>query len=240
MKKLKIITLVAALMLASTTLCQTKAQTQNEMQTFFYKKYAGITIRIDATNETIPTENLTVKLWYNCTAEPVHIDYLNLTIYGFKEGTQKVTLNSTCLLKDASLSFNSTSEIEVVAHVPEDVWGVAYVELYLEYSIVDLHLKYFEGFSVTAIRNVQYEMLQQIFSLLNQTFWESFGKNLTMDELLNLNATYWELLQNYTALEGSLTELNNTRVAVGVLAVTTIFFVATTVYLVMRKPKDYW
>ncbi|MEM3694981.1 MAG: hypothetical protein QXJ11_03370 [Candidatus Bathyarchaeia archaeon] len=246
MKKSRIITLVAILILTSATFCRTSAQA-NEMQTFFYKKYAGITIRVNAINETIPNENLTIKLWYNSTAEPVHIDYLNLTIYGFREGAQKLTLNSTCLLENASLPFNNTGEFEVVAHVPDDVWGVTYAELYLEYSIVDLPLKYLEGFSMTAIRNIRYEELQEkyrelngTFSLLNQTFWESFGKNLTIDELLSLNETYWELLQNYTTLQGSLNELNNTRVAVGVLAVTTIFFVATTVYLVMRKPKDYW
>lgn len=247
MKKIKIITLVAMLILTSTIICRASAQTPDEIRTFFYNAHAGITIRVDATNETKPNENLTVKLWYNSTADFVHIDYLNLTIYGFIEGAQRLTLNSTCLLENAPLQFNETREFEIVVHVPDDVWGVAYAELYLKYSIADLPLKYIEGFSITAIRNVRYEELQEkynelseTFSLLNQTFWESFGKNLTMDELLSLNATYWELLQNYTALEGSINELNNTRVAVGVLAVTTIFFVATTVYLVMRRPKDYW
>jgi hypothetical protein len=224
------------------------------MRTFFYRAYAGITIRVDATNETKPNENLTVKLWYNCTADFVHVDHLNLTIYGFKEGTEEVMLNNTCALESTPLSFNYTGEFEVVVHVPDDVWGVACAEFYLEYSIAGTPLQRRERFSITAIRNVRYEELQEkynelseafshlneTFSLLNQMFWESFGKNLTMDELLSLNATYWELLQNYTALEGSINELNNTRVAVGVLAVTTIFFVATTVYLVMRKPKDYW
>jgi len=261
MKKIKIITLVAMLILTSTIICRASAQTQDEMQTFFYKVYAGITIRVDATNETKPNENLTVKLWYNCTADFVHVDHLNLTICGFKEGTEEVILNNTCALESTPLSFNYTGEFEVVVQVPDDVWGVACAEFYLKYSIADSPLQCRERFSITAIRNVRYEELQkkynelseafshlnetfshlnETYSLLNRKFWESFGKNLTMDELLRLNATYWELLQNYTALEGSINELNNTRVAVGVLAVTTIFFVATTVYLVMRKPKDYW
>jgi len=48
-----------------------------------------------------------------------------------------------------------------------------------------------------------------------------------------LNETYW-------SLKGSSNELGNTRTAVGILAVTTVFFVATTLYLVMRKPKESW
>lgn len=242
------------LILTFTILCRAGAQTPDEMRTFFYKAHAGITIRVDAANETIPNENLTVRLWYNCTADFVHVDYLNLTIYGFKEGVEKVMLNTTCVLESTSLPFNYTDEFEIVVRVPDDVWGVAYAEFYLKYSIADLPLEHKEGFSITAIRNVRYEELQkkynelseafshlnETFSLLNQTFWESFGKNLTMGDLLSLNATYWELLQKCAALEGSVNELNNTRVAVGVLAVTTIFFVATTLYLVVRKPKDYW
>jgi len=41
-------------------------------------------------------------------------------------------------------------------------------------------------------------------------------------------------------LQGSSNELGNTRMAVGILAITTVFFVATTLYLVMRKPKESW
>jgi hypothetical protein len=240
LKKIKIMAIVTALTLASIIFNNVQAQFSDEMQTFFYRDYAGITIRVNATNETLPDGNLTVRLWLNCTAVGVYINYLNLTIYGFKEGEQKISLNNTCLLENSQLPFNFTEEYEVVVHVPENVWGTAYLELRLEYSIVDLPLKYGEGFSITAIKNIEFENLKKEYQELNQTFWESFGKNLTRDDLLSLNATYWELLQNYTTLERSINELNNTRMAVGVLAVTTIFFVATTAYLIMRKPKSYW
>ena len=57
--------------------------------------------------------------------------------------------------------------------------------------------------------------------------------NLTAESLALLNETYW-------GLKGSSNELGNTRMAVGILAITTVFFVATTLYLVMRKPKESW
>jgi hypothetical protein len=92
------------------------------------------------------------------------------------------------------------------------------------------------------LKNIEEELKASTstFNLLNQTFWESFQMNLTMENLALLNKTYWELQRNYTALQGSLNELDNTRTAVTVLAITTVFFVATTVYMVMRKPKQYW
>jgi prefoldin subunit 5 len=104
-----------------------------------------------------------------------------------------------------------------------------------------------------------YTALQGNLSELNETYWKSFQMNLTVDNLAYINRTYWELQQNYTALqgnlselqarynslqqnyttlEGSLSDLNNTRSAVAVLAITSIFFLATTVYLIMRKPKE--
>jgi hypothetical protein len=55
-----------------------------------------------------------------------------------------------------------------------------------------------------------------------------------------LNNTYWELQANYTSLTGNLGELDNTRRLSTILGVTTAFFVATTVYLVVRKPKEIW
>ena len=72
--------------------------------------------------------------------------------------------------------------------------------------------------------------LNSTFEQLNQTFWNYFHKDLTPE---NLNET----LQG---LQGGSDELGNTRMAVGILAVTTVFFVATTLYLVMRKPKESW
>jgi hypothetical protein len=35
-------------------------------------------------------------------------------------------------------------------------------------------------------------------------------------------------------------DIGNTRSVATLLGVTTVFFVATTVYLVMKKPKDYF
>lgn len=219
--------ILKTLILTVAILNQARAQSLDEMQTFFYKDYAGITMRIDATNKTDPNGTLTVRLWLNCTAAIVHIEYLNISIYGFIEGEQKISLNNTSIFKDEPLYFNQTLEYEITVQVPPKVWGAAYVEFILKYLIQEDSFQKTEGFSITVIRNVEFEGLKDAYRELNDTFTQ-------------LNQTYWELMKNYTELEGRLGELNNTRVAVGVLAIIAFFFVITTLYLAMRKPKQYW
>jgi hypothetical protein len=131
--------------------------------------------------------------------------------------------------------------------IPHDVWDAIYAELHIEYKVVDSTFEKNPNFSITIVRNVYLEQLENAFKnlnytywQLNQTFWECFQMNLTKENLDGLNQTYWALQQNYTSVQGSLIELGNIRIAVIILAITTVFFVATTLYVVMRKPKEYW
>jgi len=226
----------------------TTAQTSDEMQTFFTKPYVGITIKFSATPETVPGENITINLWINCTADDVNVEGLTLSIYGFKWGREKVPLKSERIIEfTSSLVFNHTSQYNYTVHIPHDVWDVIYAELHIQYTVVDSTFEENPNFSITIVRNVYLEQLENAFKnlnytywQLNQTFWESFQMNLTKENLDGLNQTYWALQQNNTSVQGSLIELGNTRIAVIILAITTIFFVATTFYVVMRKPKEYW
>jgi hypothetical protein len=265
MRKLRTVTPAFVMMILALTLVKsTVAQTSNETQTFFSSEYAGISIQFNATRETVPGANITINLWINCTADGVYLDYLNLTVYGyshFKYGLEKTTLNATCVMQKTALIFNHTSEYNYTVPVPNNVWDLTYAELNLKYTIKGDLIEHNESFSITTVRNVLWEELEETlrmlnetyqrlnvtywqlnttFEQLNQTFWEAFQMNLTAENLALLNMTYWELQQNYTMLQVNQNDLNNTRTAVAVLAITTVFFVATTVYMVMRKPKQSW
>lgn len=248
MKKNKTLTTIFVTLILLLALVQiTTAQTSDEMQTFFSKDYAGISIEVNATQETSPGESMTISLWINCTAAGVDVDYLTLSVYGFKYGREKILLNSTSLIESVSLAFNHTSRYDYTVNVPYDVWGAPLAELYLKYSIIDSPFEYNPSFSISIVRNVYLEELENMFKSLNltywqlnQSFWESFNMSLSPENLAQLNKTYWEYQQNYTSLQGTLNELSNTRQAAIALAITTVFFVATTIYLVMRKPKQYW
>jgi hypothetical protein len=248
MKKLKIVSVVFVMLILALTIVKgTTVQASNEMQTFFSKDYAGISIKVNATREAVPGGNMTIMLWAKCTADSVDVEYLTLGVYGFRYGQDKILLNSTRLLENFSPDFNDTSQFNYTVHVPSDVWDATYAELHLKYAIVGTPFEYNPSFSVTIVRNVYLEELENMFQnmnatywQLNSTFWESFHMNLTAENLALLNETYWGLQVNYTALQGSLNDLDNTRKAVAIFAVTTVFFVATTVYVTMRKPKQYW
>ena len=177
----------------------------------------------------------------NCTATGVKVDYLNLSLYGFAGGVEKVQLTAFGVMVNSSLLFNYTQEYSYDVLVPTDVWGPIYTDMHLKISVSNLDFKDNPSFSITTVRNIYYEKLQEIFknlnesySQLNSTFWQL--KNL-FDEL---NSTYWKLNDNHTALQGSLNEFSGTRQLMLLLGITTVFFVGTTTYLLLRKPTEYW
>jgi hypothetical protein len=222
-----LIVIMVALVVALAFVRGVNSQATDDLQTFFSRDYAGISIKVDATQETAPGENLNIKLWINCTAAGVKVEYLNLSIYGFRSGNEKILIDSVGLVQDSPMSFNYTSEYNFTVQVPVDVWDATYAELYLKYFIYSSVFEYNPSFSITIVRNIYYEQLQEDFRNLNESYYQ-------------LNQTFWELQQNYTALQKNLGELESTRQAAIALGVTTAFFVATTLYFVMRKPKQYW
>jgi len=243
MKKLeKLIMLFGISALASTLILTVKAQTPDEaMKTFFDSEIPGIKIQVNATAETQPTKNITVILNVRGLTD-VNVEYFNLSIFGFVHGKDKVLMAN---ITDTDFSLGSTSKkYNRTFIVPENVWDVTYGEILLTYTtkLGGLELTYRDlilGFTMTHVENVylkaieeQLQSLGSTYEQLNQTFWENFQMNLTAENIALLNQTLRDL-------QGSQTELNNTRTAVIVLAITSIFFVATTLYMIIRKPKQY-
>jgi hypothetical protein len=247
-RKLALILIIFTLTFAPLYGVKAQQLTEN-MQTFFDREIPGIKITVSATAETQPNENITVKIAMNPLVE-VNIEYFNFSVFGFLNGTYKTMIYNITV---NNFPFNDTFPL------PEQVWGVTFGEITLTYDVTYVIKKGIEititipyenltvGFDMTRVKNVYLETVEEqlrnlnsTFEQLNQTFWESFQMKLSAENLARLNQTYWELQQNYTALRGNLNELGNTRMAVGILAVTTVFFVATTLYLVMRKPKESW
>jgi len=224
------------------TICNVKAQSES-MQTFFDREIPGIKITVTATAETQPNENITVKITINPLEEEVNIKYFNFSVFGFISGTEKTMLIN---ITDNGFPLNNVRLYALNLTVPEQVWGVTYGEITLTYDVkyvinqgptITIPYENFIGFPMTRVKNVYLEAVEEqlrnlnsTFEQLNQTFWNYFHKDLTPE---NLNETLREL-------QGSSSELGNTRMAVGILAVTTVFFVATTLYLVMRKPRESW
>ena len=212
-----------------------KAQLPDEMKTVFSTNYAGISLIVDATNETDPGKNVTLRLRANCTSSYFSMECFNMTVHGFRlSGPEETILYSAVLASNKSLGFNETIDQTFTMPVPNDVYGPVFCRFYIKYIIVNQHFSQNPDFAITSVRNIYYETLKEEFRQLNQSYQqlnETYGQ---------LNQTYWELQENYTNLQKSMTDLSNTRMLATVFLVTTVFFVATTLYLTLRKPRESW
>jgi hypothetical protein len=246
--KVNVLTTVAILIIASIFARTTLVLASEELQQFFSEDYPGLSLKAEATAEIDPNDTLILKLWINCTARGVKIDYLKLNVYGFAGGKEKTSLYSVQVLNNTALELDEIHEENFTISVPGNVWGYTLAEISVTYSIMNTLLpSIYPSFQMTFVRNIDYEKLQADYALLNSSYWqfrsfydelnetffENFKMNLTLENLATLNNTLKEL-------QGRLGELNTTRVAVGVLAIIAFFFVITTLYLAMRKPKQYW
>jgi predicted nuclease with TOPRIM domain len=325
-----------AILLALANLKGLTAQAQGSMSTFFQRDYVGLSIRVDATQEIVPGENLAVRVSVTCTAIGVNVENINLAVYGFRNGREKIQLNTFEVIRNSALTFNSTHESRYNVSVPNEVWGPIYAELQFKYTIHDTQFADEPSFAITTVRNVYYEQLQRDFEQLQANFnqlnasynqlsstylalqalyaqlnasyaelnvvfaaksasYEQLQQNFNklsesysqldssyskledlyaqLDALYNelnqnytgldqnytelnqnytilnstymdLNGTYAKLDENYTSLQGnldgSLDEAAGTRQVTLVLGVMTALFVGTTVFLLIRKPKQYY
>jgi hypothetical protein len=227
-KNLAILFIIFTLASALTRAVEAQTTTEN-MKTFFDSELPGIKVQVNATSETQPGNYLNVTLSLTNQTD-VYVKYLNLSIFGFVNGTDKIPMAN---ITDNEFPLNSGSkEYNCTFGVPEQVWGVCYGELVLTYSatygLATLNFeKLTSGFTLTNIENVYLKNVEEQLRSLASAYEQ-------------LNQSYYELQQNYTSLKGNLGELEGTRQAVIVLAITSVFFVATTVYLIMRKPKQYF
>jgi len=242
---MKLYTLLAAItstLIIGLALVQNiKAQTPDEMQEFFSQEYEGFSIKVNATREIDPSQNMTIKIWINCTSDSVTMNILNVSVYGFRNGQVKTLLtNFTCIIDNTSLTYHNTIEYNHSLTVPIDVWSTTSAELYFSYTLMNRFHDDNPNFSTTLVRNVYMQELERRLEGLNQSYRQLNESYLQLNSTFGqLNQTYWDLYQNHTSLQGSIQELDNARRLTAILGITTAFFVLTTLYLIIRKPKDY-
>ena len=240
--KLSLILIVCTLTLTMVFKVRAEVEGAN-VKTFFDSEMPGIKIQANATAETRPTENLTV--WLHLVPQTdVYVELLRLEVYGFQNGTAKVSIGN---ISDYNFPLIGTArEYSWTFPVQDGVWGVTFAEITLTYSasLGGLELRFpnaTSGFYMTHVENTFLENLGGQLKGLNESYNQLNGtyNNLT-GEYLQLNQTFVQLQQNYTTLQGSMNELDNTRRVAVILAITTVFFVATTIFMVMRRPRESW
>jgi len=222
---------------------------EGTLQGFLDTSVLGVRIQVNATGQSRPGQNITVILVFAALpgVSEIKVQQFNLSVTGFLNGTSNTLLESTYggnfSLDNGPQSYNYTFPI------PEWVSGKTYGQITLSHwatyqqqfgSVVNNTITVYNnasacGFYMTDVENVYLENLQQNYQQLNQNYTQ-LHENYT--ELQN---NYTQLQKNYTdALHGNTNNLDSARTVITVLMITTVFFVATTLYFVIRKPKESW
>ncbi|MEM3577440.1 MAG: hypothetical protein QXX51_03180 [Candidatus Bathyarchaeia archaeon] len=249
MKKLKLIILICCLSIASLPLARTEAQ--NETITKLLN-LPGINIEINATAEAVPGQNVSLTLSLSKALGPkdVYIGYLNVSVFGFVYGKEKILIVS---LTDGNISLvNEYNCVLPPFAIPENVWGITQGEITLTYNVtyeqpgtpIIITIMPYENlkvsFDMTYVENTYLKSIEEQLASLNATFFESFNMSLSKENIEQLNQTYWDYVQKYDALKGSASELENLRSVSVILGVITAILFVSTVYLLFRKPKEQW
>jgi len=233
--------ILVSLIMSSAIILNARAQDGDATQTFFFEKFEGLTVRVNATSELDPSQNVAIEICINCTSDEVTLNSFNLSIHGFRRGKYKSFLGNFSVTDAIPLVYHQTTEYNYSVATPVDVWGTTYAELSFEYASVGGMHEVGRSFSMSLVRNVYLEDLERQFGDLNASHQELISDYMQLNgTFAELNQTYWDLRQNYTSLQGVANALDDTRRVSVILVIVAVFFVATTIYLVMRRPKEQW
>ena len=236
MENRKITVAILSTIFALSLISKTCAQENGDIQTFYDHDEAGLIIKVKAPANTEPGQTINVSVSFHCYSQNLSISYLYVKMYDFKSGEEKILIETITHVEEGvnynpQVNENLTRTYEV--QIDKDAWDITYGEISCHWSLPG-HEYYIrdDGFTMTYVRNVEMEKL--IEQLENKTQdYDMLWQNYTQ-----LNETYWDLKGNETA--GTEVELGNTRVAMIIFIITTAFFAVTTVYLMIKKPREYW
>jgi len=239
MKSLKIsktLMLTMLMLLATTMMYDASANSSDQIYTYKYTPIPNdLSVEIKNPLEAYPNQTINVNVTIQALVN-LAINRVAIELYTFNDSKFG---DAVYIEKETSLSsgesLNKTLNVTICEHASNIVYG----KLILEWK-----KKGTEGwetigraptFIMTFLRNPELERLRNTVPELEKENAELKG-NVT-----DLNNTVTELLNNLTEIENRYEgELGGTRNAITILVIITIFFVATTMYLFIRKPKQYW
>ena len=232
----KITVVILLTIFALSLISKSYAQENSGIRTFYHHDEAGLIINVEAPANTEPGQKINVSVSFYCYAENLSISYLYVTISDFKSGQEKIPIETITHVEEGigyNPQFNETYAKTYEIEIREDVWDITYGEVSCQWKFGG-HTFFIreDGFTMTYVRNVKMEEL--IEQLANKTQeYDTLRQNYTQ-----LNQTYWDLKANQTS--GIEVELSNTRLTMIIFIITTVFFAATTLYLMVKKPREYW
>jgi hypothetical protein len=215
----KLFALMVCVFLFALTFSGTVWSQSEQTKNVYLLEYGGLLIDIVAPVQASPGENITITITTEAVTE-VDVEYMDVLIYGIVDARDEISLAEISHLENVPLNFH---EANYQISIPNDISpGQIYGIITSEWDFMGSHQTITpSGFALTYIQNVELEELRA--------------------EYKELNATYYDSLQNYTALESDLeVELGSTRNLMYIFVATTVVASITVIVLLMRKPKKVW
>lgn len=236
LKRSKTLALIIPLIIAVTMIHS--ANSSDQIHTYNYTPIPNdLTVEIKNPLEAYPNQtinvNITIKALVNLTINQVEIKLYTFNDSKFDDVVYVEKENPVVL--SSSKSFNKTANVTIHEQASNIIYGKLTLEWTKKGTEESETITKEPTFVMIFLRSPELERLRSEVPELERENAE-LKENVT-----DLNNTLTNLLDNLTDIENRYEgELSGTRSAVTVLAITTIFFVATTIYLFMRKPKQQW
>lgn len=235
---LKTLTLVMLMLSAVTSIHDANANSSDQIHTYNYTPIPNdLTVEIKNPSEAYPNQtinvNITIKALVNLTINHVAIELYTFNDSKFDDVTY-INRESQVALP-CGKSLNKTCNFTIYEHASNIVYGKLILEWTKKGTEGSVTIKSWPTFIMAYLRSSELEKLRNKVPELEK-------ENVELKEnVTDLNNTLTDLLNNLTDLENRYEgELSGTRSVITILAVITVFFVATTAYLFIRKPKQQW
>lgn len=247
------------MLIAATMMHDVNANSSDLIHTYKYTPIPNdLTVDIKNPLEAYPNQtinvNITIKALVNLTINHVAIELYTFNNSKFDDVIYVEKDNQVPLCSNEL--WNKTSNVTIPEYASNILYGKLILEWAKKGTMESEWYRREPTFIMTYLRNPELERLRsEVTELeeendelkrnltnLNNTLTGLEEENIVLKgNVTDLNNTLTELLNNLTGLENRYEgELSGTRNVTIILAIITVFFVATTAYLFMRKPKQYW
>ncbi len=228
--------------LATAKIYAANANSSNQIHVYEYT-FGALTVHVKNPLEAYPNQTISMNITAEASATLI-INYTAIELYTFNNSTLKDEKFDSIIYVDEEapvLIFGGKSLNETCYNVtiPDYASNVVYgklVLLWMEKGTEESTTYRREStFIMAYLRNPELEGLRSRVPELER-------ENIELQEnITSLNNSLTELLNNLTDVKNRYEgELSGTRSAITVLAITTISFLASTAFLFLRKPKQYW
>jgi hypothetical protein len=219
-KKVVVLSLCLSTLLLTLAYSAVVGATSEERRIVYSTEYFnGLSVTIEAPYQAYPGDNITVTVRVEASGN-VYVEYIYVSIYALRNETEEFQLAEFPCVEKSDLVVSH--QVDYTVTIPNNTSpGLTYGVIRWEWTYMGITVAPPPaGFTVTYVRNLELEDLQEAY-----------------DEL---NATYHSLLANCTELEDYKGELGATRNLMYIFVATTVVSAATVFVLLMRRPKRLW